>query len=217
MAINASRIEDFQVHQQRDADEGQLPAIITRRPQAAQKPQPESSRETEEEEEEDDNSSGGDKEGEEEDSEEELTINSVDLGGGGGDEGENRVDGKNRASHRFKRVCYYLLDGGRDGQVDVGRLELHICSHLIVGYARINAASGFVVAERPLEDSERYRRLTLAKLAHPQLKVLLSVGDLGDGAAFSVVASSNRTRRRFADSLLDFAEEFRFDGVDLDW
>lgn len=212
MAINASRIEDFQVHRQRDADEGQLPAIITRRPQVA-KPQPESSRETEKEEEEDDNSSGEDKEGEEEDSEEDL-INSVDLGG---DEGENRVDGKNRASHRFKRVCYYLLDGGRDGQVDVGRLELHICSHLIVGYARINAASGFVVAERPLEDSERYRRLTLAKLAHPQLKVLLSVGDLGDGAAFSVVASSNRTRRRFADSLLDFAEEFRFDGVDLDW
>lgn len=54
------------------------------------------------------------------------------------------------------------------------------------------------------------------KLQHPKLKVLLSVGDLG-GTSFSIAASSNQTRERFIESILDFCEEFNFDGVDIDW
>lgn len=62
----------------------------------------------------------------------------------------------------------------------------------------------------------RYRRLTLMKLQYPHLKVMLSIGDLG-GTMFSIVASSNRTRSRFIASVLDFCNEFNFDGVDIDW
>lgn len=54
------------------------------------------------------------------------------------------------------------------------------------------------------------------KQTHPKLKVMLSVGDLG-GNSFSIVASSNRTRQRFIESILDFCDEFNFDGVDIDW
>lgn len=54
------------------------------------------------------------------------------------------------------------------------------------------------------------------KSANPNLKVLLSIGDLG-GTSFSIVASSNRTRDRFVSSVLDFCDEFNFDGVDIDW
>lgn len=57
-------------------------------------------------------------------------------------------------SNRFKRVCYYLLNGGKDGQLDVDSLQLHICSHLIVGYAKVHP-NGLVVAEKPLEDTEK--------------------------------------------------------------
>src|SRR6218665_2175353 len=56
----------------------------------------------------------------------------------------------------------------------------------------------------------------MLKNRNPKLKVLLSIGDLG-GATFSVVASTNRTRRVFADSVMDLCKEFQFDGVDIDW
>lgn len=45
---------------------------------------------------------------------------------------------------------------------------------------------------------------------------MLSVGDLG-GTSFSLVASSSKNRARFIDSLLEFVDEFQFDGVDIDW
>lgn len=94
-------------------------------------------------------------------------------------------------------------------------MELHVCSHLIVGYARISP-TGLVVTERPLEDTEKYRRSTMIKLHYPRLKVLLSIGDLG-GAMFSIVSSSNHTRESFIMSVLDICDEFNFDGVDIDW
>ena len=92
---------------------------------------------------------------EEDDAEEENTVDWKQAG-----DSDDRVDGKNPSNHRFKRICYYLLDGGKDGQLDVSQLEPHICSHLIVGYARIST-NGMVVAEKPLEDSEKYYTSTL--------------------------------------------------------
>ncbi|OTF83881.1 hypothetical protein BLA29_013174, partial [Euroglyphus maynei] len=50
---------------------------------------------------------------------------------------DNQIDGKILVAHRLKRVCYLLLNAGKDGQIEMNQLELHICSHLIVGYARI--------------------------------------------------------------------------------
>ncbi|KAH7643574.1 chitinase-like protein 3 [Dermatophagoides farinae] len=116
----------------------------------------------------------------------------------------------------FKRVCYLLLNGGKDGgNIEINQLELHICSHLIVGYARI-ATNGLVVAQKPLEDGERYRLATMMKIQYPKLKVMLSIGDLG-GTMFSIVTSTNRTRERFIISILDICTEFNFDGIDIDW
>lgn len=132
MAINASKIDDFQVHNNMGTGSsvgGDRPNTVS----PASRPN-EADLETESEEE----------------SEEE--VNQVDWRKVVVDEG--RVDGLNPVGHRFKRVCYYLLNGGKDGTVDVSALELHICSHLIVGYARINA-NGLVVAEKPLEDTEK--------------------------------------------------------------
>lgn len=94
-----------------------------------------------------DESDGDNNTDEEEDEEEEdinLPVKDV----------ENVVDGVMPVGHRFKRVCYYLLDGGKDGQLDIGLLELHICSHLIVGYARVST-TGLVIVEKPLEDTEK--------------------------------------------------------------
>lgn len=113
---------------------------------------------------------------------------------------------------QFKRVCYYLL---KVGNLDVNQLELHICSHLIIGYARISM-NGLAVPERPEEDAEQYRRSTLMKFQFPELKVLISIGDLG-GSMFSIVTNNSITRERFILSIMELCMEFDFDGVDIDW
>nr|XP_046913173.1 chitinase-3-like protein 2 isoform X1 [Dermatophagoides farinae] len=155
-----------------------------------------------------DNDDDDDDDGDEEEIDEELFHQIKDD--------NNRIDGKILVAHRFKRVCYLLLNGGKDGgNIEINQLELHICSHLIVGYARI-ATNGLVVAQKPLEDGERYRLATMMKIQYPKLKVMLSIGDLG-GTMFSIVTSTNRTRERFIISILDICTEFNFDGIDIDW
>ncbi len=54
------------------------------------------------------------------------------------------------------------------------------------------------------------------KAAHPQLKVLISIGGWA-AEGFSDAASSPENRERFADSALAFMHEHGFDGLDLDW
>ena len=83
--------------------------------------------------------------------EDEFEDNSVNWNEG---DDNNPVDGKMPVTHCFKRVCYYLFNGGKDGQLEINQLELHICSHLIGGYARISP-NGLVVANKPLEDTEK--------------------------------------------------------------
>ena len=147
MAINASKIDDYQIHNKWSNTNGNnfasagnmikvtllsANSILIHKVNTLNTKSNEADLETEEE---------------------DVDDNQVDWKNEG-DRG-NRVDGKNPANHRFKRICYYLLNGGRDGQLDVSQLEPHICSHLIVGYARVST-NGLVEVEKPLEDSEKY-------------------------------------------------------------
>jgi len=51
---------------------------------------------------------------------------------------------------------------------------------------------------------------------NPDIRILFSVGGWGSGG-FSPMASTEQTRRLFAESCLDFALKHRLDGIDIDW
>lgn len=123
-AMNMSKIDNFQV--------GNRPAMRN-------KLKAETEREEDEGDDDEDNA-------DDEEEDEDINLPAKDV--------DNVVDGVMPVGHRFKRVCYYLLDGGKDGQLDIALLELHICSHLIVGYARVST-TGLVIVEKPLEDTEK--------------------------------------------------------------
>ncbi|KAI9297305.1 glycoside hydrolase [Neoconidiobolus thromboides FSU 785] len=52
---------------------------------------------------------------------------------------------------------------------------------------------------------------------NPNIKVLISVGGWTFSKYFSVVASTEENRVKFANSILNFLIKYKLDGVDLDW
>ncbi|MCA9910460.1 MAG: glycoside hydrolase family 18 protein [Anaerolineae bacterium] len=62
-----------------------------------------------------------------------------------------------------------------------------------------------------------FHQLQLLKAAHPQLKVLLSIGGWTWSGRFSDVALTDDSRARFAASCVGMMREYGFDGLDIDW
>jgi chitinase len=85
-----------------------------------------------------------------------------------------------------------------------------------INYAFANIADGRVV-EGFKNDAENFRRLAALRRQHPHLKVLVSVGGWTWSGAFSDVALTATSRRRFVESAVDFVRRHDLDGFDVDW
>ena len=58
----------------------------------------------------------------------------------------------------------------------------------------------------------------IVNLAHENnVKVLISVGGWGWDNQFEELAANPESRERFIQNILDFTEEYKLDGVDMDW
>ena len=56
------------------------------------------------------------------------------------------------------------------------------------------------------------------KLVNPKLKVMVAIGGWDDGSKqYSEMVSTTERRKTFIDSVVQFIETYRFDGLDLDW
>jgi chitinase len=85
-------------------------------------------------------------------------------------------------------------------------------------YAFANAsAGGECVSSDPARDDANWQALQTLKQAHPQLKVLISVGGWSQSGLFSDVAASAEARTHFAESCASFVTAHGFDGLDIDW
>lgn len=67
-------------------------------------------------------------------------------------------------------------------------------------------------------DSEFYTKFAGLKKKSPSVKTYIAVGgwDAG-GKVFSDMARFPGARKSFIQSVVDFLEEYDFDGIDLDW
>ena len=87
-----------------------------------------------------------------------------------------------------------------------------------VHYAFASVGTDYKVAAGQSElDSVNFEQLRALKKANPTLKTLISVGGWGGSEGFSEMASSDETRKTFAQSCIDFVRLYGFDGVDIDW
>lgn len=67
-----------------------------------------------------------------------------------------------------------------------------------------------------IDNESRLRSLTDLKAKYPQLKVLISIGGWGSGR-FSEMAALEENRNKFAEDCLRVINEFKLDGIDIDW
>jgi len=144
-----------------------------------------------------------------------LTLNVVSLFGG---------------DDSFKTIGYFAEWGiyGRNYQVqDIPAEKL---THINYAFAKIDngkvaiwdsyaAIDKFFPETDSWEEDMRgnFKQFKLLKEKNPHLKTFISVGGWTGSGEFSEVASTAAGRKKFADSALEFIQEYGFDGVDIDW
>lgn len=73
-------------------------------------------------------------------------------------------------------------------------------------------------ADGKLGYSANFDNVQFVKSAHENgTKVLLSLGGGSNGKAFAEMAANDAARKRYLGEVLDFAKQYNYDGVDIDW
>lgn len=85
-----------------------------------------------------------------------------------------------------------------------------------INFAFANIQDGRMV-EGDATDAANYTVLNAIKLDHPSLKVLVSVGGWLWSVNFSDVALTSDSRKKFTQSVVEFVERYKLDGLDVDW
>jgi chitinase len=67
-----------------------------------------------------------------------------------------------------------------------------------------------------IDNENRLKSLAGLKKTAPKLKIMLSVGGWGSGR-FSEMAATAENRKKFAKDCLRVVDEFKLDGIDIDW
>ncbi|NOZ07710.1 MAG: glycoside hydrolase family 18 protein, partial [FCB group bacterium] len=102
----------------------------------------------------------------------------------------------------------------------------------VINYAFANISNGQIALGDPYADIDMYypgdcwdpgclrgsfHQLQILKETNPHLKTLISVGGWTWSHYFSQVAATAESRALFAESCVEFVQQYGFDGVDIDW
>lgn len=118
-------------------------------------------------------------------------------------------------------LCFFVSGLGKLTVADA-EPALAFCTHLIYGYADINAESNKVESLNPSLDLDQgkghYRIITQLKRKFPQLKVLLSIGGSAKSTEkYLALLESSAARIAFINSAYSLVKTYDFDGLDLAW
>ncbi len=101
-----------------------------------------------------------------------------------------------------------------------------------INYAFANISGGEIALGDPYADIDRFyegdswdadslrgnfHQLQILKEAYPHLRTMISVGGWTWSVNFSDIALTEESRSIFAQSCVEFIDEYGFDGIDLDW
>jgi chitinase len=85
-----------------------------------------------------------------------------------------------------------------------------------INYAFANIQDGRIVTGSPVDEAN-FATLVGLKQQNPSLEVLVSVGGWTWSGNFSDMALTKESRSRFIDSVIDFLDRYKLDGLDIDW
>jgi len=95
------------------------------------------------------------------------------------------------------------------GEIDAAKLTR-------VNYAFANLQGGRIVTGYP-SDADNLAALLALKRKNPALTVLVSVGGWLWSDNFSDMALTRKSRRLFIESVVEFVDRYKLDGLDIDW
>lgn len=112
------------------------------------------------------------------------------------------------ARPRFSFIAYYSGNA-----TDIDRYNVQSLTHLIYSFAllknnqlHVSPAAGSIL-----------KKLVSLKKKNPQLKVALAFGGYGGCKTCSNVFAVDANRKAFAQSVLAILQQYRLDGIDIDW
>ena len=85
-----------------------------------------------------------------------------------------------------------------------------------VNYAFANIQDGRIVTGSPADEAN-FATLVSLKQQNPTLGVLVSVGGWLWSGNFSDMALTKESRSRFIESVVEFVDHYKLDGLDIDW
>jgi chitinase len=116
-----------------------------------------------------------------------------------------------RQSH-LPQIIAYIFPNNRSLQpsdVDAAKLTR-------INYAFANIQDGRIIIGAPVDEAN-FATLVGLKQQNPSLQVLISVGGWLWSGNFSEMALTKESRSRFIDSVSEFVERYKLDGLDIDW
>ena len=116
---------------------------------------------------------------------------------------------KSTTNHSTKIIAYYMGDGS-----DLERYNFNQITHVIYSFLHL---TGNQLSFDSNTDKQALQRLVALKQQYPHLKVMLSLGGWGGCETCSDIFNSAANRKVFAQSTLAIINEYRADGIDLDW
>ena len=123
-----------------------------------------------------------------------------------------------------KIVCYFSSSAVYRpglGKFDISDINPWLCTHIIYSFAGINSDCSIRVmdswADLP-SGLDGYGKFTRLRNESPGTKAMISIGGWDEGSQlFSTLASYPWTRARFVQNVVNFLQQYNFDGLDLDW
>ncbi|KAK0406734.1 hypothetical protein QR680_018770 [Steinernema hermaphroditum] len=92
-----------------------------------------------------------------------------------------------------------------------------LCTHILYAFGWINAQT-YKVEKREWNDEVLYKGLNEMKEKDRGLKTLLSIGGATfPNNLFQTLAGNSQLRKTFINSAIEWADQYGFDGIDLDW
>jgi chitinase len=114
--------------------------------------------------------------------------------------------------HRLPQIIAYIFPRARALQAsDVAAEKL-----TRINYAFANIKDGRIVTGSPVDEAN-FATLVGLKQRNPSLQILISVGGWTWSGNFSDTVLTRVSRRRFIDSVVEFVDRYKLDGLDIDW